>query len=181
MIEKLETLILGDCTLLSWVDDSFLTFIGNHKKNLVSLDLSGFIDVSDYGIVGLCSNSECGGFAPLETLSLQSCVRVTSEGLRVAASTFKHLSRLNLRGCLQVNEAGLHSVATLTSLVDLDLCSTTIASLSIISKSLINLQKLNVSNCSKLNNLEGVENFTVLSELSVAGCCRLPVTSLSSL
>ena len=173
VMERLETLILGDCTMLSWVDDKLSQFIGSHSQRLVNLDLSGCIDISDLGLAGLCSGS-----AQLKTLSLQSCVRVTNEGLALVASRFKHLERLSTRGCPQINERGFRTVASLTSLTDLDLCSTTISSLSILS-SLSKLNKLNLSNCSQLSSLDGIQSMTSLSDLNLNNCSRLPIKSLS--
>ncbi len=64
---------------------------------------------------GLCS------IRSLTSLSLQSCVRLTSACLGELAGRLPGLRQLNLRGCLQLTDAGLGCLGSLSALEDLNL------------------------------------------------------------
>eukprot|EP00798_Chlamydomonas_sp_ICE-L_P021874 gene21874-28906_t len=125
-----------------------------------------------------CSGvTQLGQLEKLESLSLQSCVRLSDLSIASLAKNLTHLSHLNLRGCLQISDTGVSHMSSLVKLEELYLKGTAFENL----QDLTHLHKLSLSHCEGLSVVEHLSGLVGLQSLNLSHCSKLSISSLAKL
>ncbi|CAN8014338.1 unnamed protein product, partial [Ixodes persulcatus] len=176
----LEYLGLEDCALVS---DLGLEYLSLGLKNLVSLDLSMCLSVTDAGLEHIAKISS------LKKLILLGCEDLTSQSMFHLATAQFRLNCLIISYCNQIEDTGIHMINRGQGLVGLttlnvNACPITDVGLSVVAEKLRDLTALNISECEYVSK-DGISvvaaNLQKLRFINMRLCTGLTNISLKHL
>ncbi|CAN7983880.1 unnamed protein product, partial [Ixodes hexagonus] len=176
----LEHLGLEDCALVS---DLGLEYLSLGLTNLVSLDLSMCLSVTDEGLGHIAK------IASLKKLMLLGCEDLTGQGMFHLATAQFRLNYLIISYCNQIEDTGIYmlnrgqGLLNLTTL-NINACPITDIGLSVVAERLRDLVTLNISECEFISK-DGISvvasNLRKLRSINMRLCTGLTNISLKHL
>ncbi|KAJ6793165.1 EIN3-binding F-box protein 1-like [Iris pallida] len=145
---SLRSLTIRDCPGLT---GSGLAVVGKMCRNLVKLDLSGLVGITDAGLLPFVESSDAG----MTKVSLRGCLNITDAAISALASIHgSTLLELHLGGCGKLTDRSLLAVADgCCKLVELDVTGSAVTDYGVAllaSARQLTLQLLSLGGCAKL-------------------------------
>uniref|UniRef100_A0A0N4ZCZ7 F-box domain-containing protein n=1 Tax=Parastrongyloides trichosuri TaxID=131310 RepID=A0A0N4ZCZ7_PARTI len=144
---NIEVLSLSNCKRIT---DLTCEYLGKYCKNLKVLDFENCLDITDNGVIAIVNNCTM-----LEEINFNWNKNIQDKGITYLLSRCKNLKKLFLKGCNGLTENCFGMLPKdVFPLIHLNLMLTmaTERTLNDISTRFINLEYLNISNCSTIND-----------------------------
>ena len=174
----LHTLVLQDCQKLS---DESLRYISEGLRSLQYLNLSFCASITDSGMKCLAR------MATLKELNLRFCDNISDIGVSYLSEGSIGLHTLDVSFCDRVTDGAMAHIASgLFNLKSLALASSRIQDegMSKISKTLLDLERLNVGQCARITDRSLVsvgESMMKLKSIDVYGCAKITSAGVQSI